>query len=105
MASQYDVKVGENEHGQALANGLLAAQVGAATKLRNAGFRQRMTHRLAVGLAGPFCGAHERHVYCLRPTSLGTRTRSSISSLQRREGPKEAFRSNDRPPQHGSMSG
>eukprot|EP00435_Cladocopium_sp_Y103_P058511 s1062_g20.t1 len=58
---QYDVKVGENEHGQALANGLIAAQVGAATKLRNAGFRQRMTQRLAVGLAGPYWGAHERH--------------------------------------------
>ena len=27
---QYDVKLGEGEHGQALANGLLAAQVGAA---------------------------------------------------------------------------
>eukprot|EP00435_Cladocopium_sp_Y103_P042118 s923_g11.t1 len=58
---QYDVKVGENEHGQALANGLIAAQVGAATKLRSAGFRQRMTQRLAVGLAGPYWGAHERH--------------------------------------------
>ena len=52
---------GERACGQALANGLIAAQVGAATKLRNAGFRQRMTHRLAVGLAGPYWGAHERH--------------------------------------------
>ena len=58
---QYDVKVGEGEHGQALANGLIAAQVGAATKLRSAGFRQRMTQRLAVGIAGPYWGAHEKH--------------------------------------------
>eukprot|EP00435_Cladocopium_sp_Y103_P073900 s35_g45.t1 len=58
---QYDVKIGENEHGQALANGLISAQVGAATKLRSAGFRQRMTQRLAIGLAGPYWGAHERH--------------------------------------------
>ena len=58
---QYDVKVGEGEHGQALANGLIAAQVGAATRLRSAGFRQKMTQRLAIGLAGPFWGVHERH--------------------------------------------
>ena len=51
---QYDVKVGEGEHGQALANGLIAAQVGAATS-------QKMTQRLAIGLAGPFWGVHERH--------------------------------------------
>eukprot|EP00435_Cladocopium_sp_Y103_P064105 s1381_g25.t1 len=57
---QYAVKVGEGEHGQALANSLLAAQVGASTKLRAAGFRQRMTSRLAVGLAGPFWGTHEK---------------------------------------------
>ncbi|CAL1141284.1 unnamed protein product [Cladocopium goreaui] len=58
---QYDVKVGENEHGQALANGLLAAQVGSATRLRSSGFRQKMTQRLAIGLAGPYWGAHEKH--------------------------------------------
>ena len=58
---QYEVKVGEGEHGQALANGLIAAQVGAATRLRSAGFRQKMTQRLAIGLAGPFWGVHERH--------------------------------------------
>ena len=58
---QYEVKVGEGEHGQALANGLIAAQVGAATRLRTAGFRQKMTQRLAIGLAGPFWGVHERH--------------------------------------------
>ena len=32
---QYSVKVGEGEHGQGLANALLAAQVGASTKLRH----------------------------------------------------------------------
>eukprot|EP00435_Cladocopium_sp_Y103_P002944 s2186_g1.t1 len=58
---QYDVKIGEGEHGQALANGLIAAQVGAATKLRSSGFRQRMTQRLAIGLAGPYWGIHEKH--------------------------------------------
>ena len=58
---QYDVKIGEGEHGQALANGLLAAQVGSSTKLRAAGFRQKMTQRLAIGLAGPYWGAHEKH--------------------------------------------
>ena len=58
---QYDVKVGENEHGQALANGLLAAQIGSATKLRSSGFRQKMTQRLAIGLAGPYWGVHEKH--------------------------------------------
>ena len=58
---QYSVQVGAGEHGQALANSLLAAQVGASTKLRAAGFRQRMTTRLAVGLAGPYWGSNEKH--------------------------------------------
>eukprot|EP00435_Cladocopium_sp_Y103_P070537 s29_g35.t1 len=58
---QYDVRVGEGEHGQALANGLIAAQVGAATKLRSSGFRQRMTQQLAIGIAGPYWGVHEKH--------------------------------------------
>ena len=58
---QYNVVVGAGEHGQALANSLLAAQVGAATKLRAAGFRQRMTTRLAVGIAGPYWGANDKH--------------------------------------------
>ena len=39
------------------------AQVGTSTKLRQAGFRQRMTQRLAVGIAGAHWGAHEK--YCL----------------------------------------
>ena len=57
---QYQVRVGEGEHGQALANSLVAAQVGASTKLRAAGFRQRMTQRLAVGLAGPYWGVNDK---------------------------------------------
>ena len=43
------------------ADGLLAVQLGASTKLRTAGFRQRMASRLAVGLAGPYWGANERY--------------------------------------------
>lgn len=58
---QYQVAVCPGEVGAALANALLAAQVGAATKLRAMGFRQKMTHRLAVGLAGPYWGAQDRH--------------------------------------------
>eukprot|EP00435_Cladocopium_sp_Y103_P012460 s1027_g3.t1 len=57
---QYNVQVGGGEHGQALANSLLAAQVGASTKLRSAGFRQKMTTRLAVGIAGPYWGTNEK---------------------------------------------
>jgi len=60
---QYTVSVCPGEVGSGLANGLLSAQVGAATKLRAMGFRQRMTTRLAVGLAGPFWGSQEK--YCL----------------------------------------
>ena len=36
-------------------------QSGAATKLRGLGFRQKVTARLAIGLAGPYWGAHEKH--------------------------------------------
>ena len=60
---QYTVSVYPGEVGSSLANGLLSAQVGAATKLRAMGFRQRMTTRLAVGLAGPFWGSQEK--FCL----------------------------------------
>ena len=58
---QYDVKVGPEEHGQGLANALLAAQVGASTKLRLAGFRQKMSQRLAIGLAGPYWGVNDKY--------------------------------------------
>lgn len=58
---QYTVEVGENEYGANLANALLAAQAGASTKLRNAGFRQKVTNCLAVGLAGPFWGTQEKY--------------------------------------------
>ncbi len=57
---QYDVKLCPNEYGQSLAQGLLSAQHGAATKLRNLGCRQKMTTRLAIGLAGPYWGTHEK---------------------------------------------
>ena len=58
---QYTVAVGENEYGANLANALLMAQAGASTKLRNAGFRQKVTPRLAVGIAGPHWGTQEKH--------------------------------------------
>eukprot|EP00435_Cladocopium_sp_Y103_P027489 s2990_g6.t1 len=58
---QYNIQVGAGEHGQSLANSLLAAQVGASTKLRSAGFRQKMTTRLAVGIAGPYYGTNEKY--------------------------------------------
>lgn len=58
---QYDVKLCPNEYGQSLAQGLLSAQHGAATKLRNLGCRQKMTPRLAIGLAGPYWGTQEKY--------------------------------------------
>ena len=58
---QYTVRVGEGEHGQALASSLLSAQAGASTKLREAGFRQKITNRLAIGIAGAYWGGHERY--------------------------------------------
>ena len=58
---QYTVKVGDGELGSGLANALLSAQVGASTKLRNAGFRQKVTTRLAVGVAGPYWGTQEKY--------------------------------------------
>ena len=60
---QYNVAVCPGEVGGALANALMAAQIGAATKLRAMGFRQRMTQRLAVGIAGPYWGSQEK--FCL----------------------------------------
>ena len=59
--NQYQLTVGAGEQGQALANALLSAQVGASTKLRKAGFKQKVTNRLAVGLAGPYWGTQEKH--------------------------------------------
>ena len=58
---QYQVTIGAGEQGQALANALLSAQVGASTRLRKAGFKQKVTTRLAVGLAGPYWGTQEKH--------------------------------------------
>ena len=76
---QYDVQLGQGEHGQALANTLLAAQVGASTKLRNAGFRQKMTNRLAVGIAGAHWGTHER--YCLSVADFLTYTDAELDAF------------------------
>ena len=59
--NQYAVVVGAGEQGQSLANALLSAQVGAATKLRKAGFKQKVTQRLAISLAGPYWGTHEKY--------------------------------------------
>ena len=58
---QYHVAICPGEVGTALANALIASQVGASTKLRALGFRQRMSSRLAVGLAGPFWGSQEKY--------------------------------------------
>jgi len=76
---QYDVQLGQGEHGQALANTLLAAQVGASTKLRNAGFRQKMTNRLAVGIAGAHWGTHER--FCLSVADFLTYTDAELDAF------------------------
>ena len=59
--NQYTVTVGAGEQGQALANALLSAQIGASTKLRRAGFKQKVTNRLAVGIAGPYWGSQEKY--------------------------------------------
>ena len=76
---QYAIKLGEGEHGQALAGSLLAAQVGASTKLRLAGFRQRMTQRLAIGLAGAHWGSHEK--YCLSAADFVSYTDAELDSF------------------------
>lgn len=76
---QYDVQLGQGEHGQALANTLLAAQVRAATKLRNAGFRQKMTGRLAVGIAGAHWGTHER--FCISVADFLTYTDAELDAF------------------------
>ena len=87
---QYQVRLGEGEHGQALANALIAAQVGASSKLRSAGFRQKMTPRLAVGLAGGYWGVHERH--CLGAAEFVAYTDAELdafSSESRSSKPQE----------------
>ena len=58
---QYTVLVGDGEYGASLAGALLAAQAGASTKLRKVGFKQKVTPRLAVGLAGPYWGTQEKY--------------------------------------------
>ena len=58
---QYTVQVGNEEYGAPLAQALLAAQAGSSTKLRSAGFRQKVTSRLAIGIAGPYWGTQEEY--------------------------------------------
>ena len=95
---QYQVRLGEGEHGQALANALVAAQVRASSKLRAAGFRQKMTQRLAIGLAGGYWGVHERH--CLGAPefiaytdaeldAFSSEARSSKTQEQRPQNPQK----------------
>ena len=63
------------EQGQALANALLSAQVGASTRLRRAGFKQKVTSRLAIGLAGLYWG-RKTSTRSRRQTSWLTPTQS-----------------------------
>ena len=58
---EYTVRVGDGEYGAPLAQALLAAQAGSSTKLRSAGFRQKITSRLAIGIARPYWGTQERY--------------------------------------------
>jgi len=58
---QYTVEIGDGEYGSNLAQALLSAQASASTKLRSAGFRQKVTTRLAIGIAGPFWGTQETY--------------------------------------------
>ena len=69
---QYEVGLGAGEHGQALANALIAAQVGASSKLRAAGFRQKMTQR-------GFWGTHEKH--CLGASEFITFTDAELDAF------------------------
>lgn len=84
---QYHVAVCPGEVGTALANALIASQVGASTKLRALGFRQRMSSRLAVGLAGPFWGSQEK--YCLTAADFVQYTDAELDafSLERSNKP------------------
>eukprot|EP00438_Fugacium_kawagutii_P022124 Skav232871 [mRNA] locus=scaffold1881:25961:36237:+ [translate_table: standard] len=88
---QYQVGLGAEEHGQALANTLLATQVNASTKLRAAGFRQKMTPRLAVGIAGGHWGVHEQH--CLGAADFLAFTDAELdafsSEMKHHKGPVE----------------
>ena len=86
---QYDVRVCAGEHGMALAQALLSAQAGASTRLRNLGFRQKMTPRLAIGLAGPYWGTQDKH-------SLG-----AGDFIQYTDAELDAYASEARNPKHG----
>ena len=94
---QYQIRLGEGEHGQALANALVAAQVGASSKLRTAGFRQKMTQRLAVGLAGGFWGVHERH--CLGASEFVAFTDAELDAFSSEQRGQKAQEQRPQNPQ------
>ena len=83
---QYTVEVGEGEHGAGLAQALLSAHVGASTRLREAGFRQRVTPRLAVGLAGPFWGTQEKFALAAADFTLCTDAKLDQHAVDSRVG-------------------
>ena len=93
---QYNVGLGAGEHGQALANALLAAQVGSSTKLRQAGFKQKMTPRLAVGIAGGFWGVHEKH--CLSASEFVCYTDAELDAFASEARGTSKGGSEQRPP-------
>ena len=93
---QYQVGLGAGEHGQALANALLAAQVGSSTKLRQAGFKQKMTQRLAVGIAGGFRGVHEKH--CLGASEFICYTDAELDAFASEARHSSKGSSEQRPP-------
>ena len=86
---QYDVKICASEHGASLAQALLSAQLGASTRLRGLGFRQKMTPRLAIGLAGPYWGTQDRY-------SLG-----AADFIQYTDAELDAYASEARNPKQG----
>ena len=88
---QYTVQVGNEEYGAPLAQALLAAQAGSSTKLRSAGFRQKVTSRLAIGIAGPYWGTQEKYarmpsvlqILCPAPTRSWTSSPSRVEQASR----------------------
>ena len=101
--NQYQVVVGAGEEGQALANALLSAQVGASTNLRKAGFKQKVTTRLAVGLAGPYWGTQEKH--SLTVADFIPHTLRSLTLSYKRSGPTSQAPTKSRLPQRASRIG
>lgn len=93
---QYQVSICLGEVGGALGSALMAAQVGAATKLRAMGFRQRMTSRLAIGLAGPFWGNREK--YCLSASDFIQYTDAELDAFANERSVKATADQRPAPP-------